>query len=130
LDKTLTLDDLIAAGPYELEAETHLLKVIEEHQHQRQHLHQRYRPESSSLLSNVPDGLVHNFSINEEDEKAGDGFTLSNNNSHPAPTEAFLDDKESAGSSSTRRSLLRKQKISHWRLMSIEDRLARLTAAM
>ena len=145
-NEILTVDDLNSAGPYELEAETHLLKIIEEHNHltyptntagginhmSQQH-HQRYRSESSSIMSSIPDDIAHDFSSNDDydcdgEEKKAEGSYATTSKE---PT-ASVDDKHSTGSSKNTKKSTQTAATpkAHRRLMSVEDRLAGLTIAM
>ncbi|KAL3935448.1 MAG: hypothetical protein SGBAC_009032, partial [Bacillariaceae sp.] len=63
-ERSLTIDDLLTSGPYELEAETNILRAFEEHQHLP--AHQRISSEMSSVFSGVPESLTHDFSLEDE----------------------------------------------------------------
>ncbi|CAJ1888982.1 unnamed protein product [Cylindrotheca closterium] len=115
-ERTLTIDDLLSSGPYELEAETNILRAFEEHQH-TQPAHQRMTSEmSSSVMSGVPEYLAHDFSI--DDENTSD----SKKTDEEEKTHSTDDDLER----SQRIPLVR----SHQRIKSVADQLVGLTLAM
>ncbi len=134
--RKLTIDDLLGAGKYETEAETSILKALEEHQQQSiPASHKRFQSETSTILTGLPDSLAHDFSMDgesksDESELKGDTFTDDD------------DDDDDEVVSSHRSSLSKQQSRpllsaetsrnvrQHRKTMSIEDRLAGLTIAM
>jgi hypothetical protein len=115
-DRVLTIDDLISSGqPYELEAETNILKVVEEQHHQQQSSHhQRYYSETSTIFSGIPDSMVYEMSTPKEEHSDYSSKQHSNDgNQH----------KHQA------RPLLQKDR-NHTRTKSVSDRLVGLTLAM
>lgn len=122
-----TIDDLLSAGPYEQEAETNILRALEEKQHS---VRARADTGSSTILSGVPDSISHDFTLSP-----------SVDHSHEEPSSERSTEQEMLSSSSTRRregllkqeskSLLNNRaRKSHRRVMSVEEKLAGLTSAM
>ncbi|KAG7356332.1 mechanosensitive ion channel [Nitzschia inconspicua] len=62
--RTINLEDLLSSGPYEIEAETNILKALEE----KPARHRRYISETSTILSGVPDTMAHDFSMEEPED--------------------------------------------------------------
>jgi len=124
--RKVTIEDLLGTGKYESEAETNILKALEEHQQQNAPAHQRYQSETSTILSGVPDSMAHDFST--EPSKSIDS-TIRRDSSQ--------DEEDSSPSSMNKlqsRPLLNREKSrkagKHRHTMSVEDRLAGLTIAM
>lgn len=62
------LDDIVQQAPYEAEAETYLLKVLERRDPTSPQLLHRTETTGSSILSHVSDDIQHVFSVHEESE--------------------------------------------------------------
>ena len=121
-DRTLTIDDLLQSGPYELEAETNILKAVEERQAQYNPSRGRTATETSNILTGVPEELAQNFSLVEE---TNDQNTSKNSQES---LRANDDDGRSRTSRSGQASL--KMDRHHRRNMTVEDKLAGITYAM
>lgn len=122
--RKLTIDDLLGTGKYESEAETSILKALEEHQLQNATSHERNRSETSTILSGVPDAVAHDFSVDsgirkdssqDDDETSSRGSSLNKQQSKPLLT---------------RQRSVKTGGRNHRKTMSVEDRLAGLTIAM
>jgi hypothetical protein len=124
-DRTITVDDLLHSGPYELEAESNILKALEEHHLQKKPSHERYRSETSTILSGVPDNLAHDFSL-DEDSHDPRGRQDNSQESRQTSNDAGHT-KESLAEQN--KPLLNRER-QHRRTMTVEDRLAGLTFAM
>jgi hypothetical protein len=143
--RILSLDDILQAGPFEQEAETHILKALE-HDYPEQYNRQRLDTSTSiasTILSQVPESASHDFSISPvsadgEDENATSG-------SSPERVNTEEDDAENQSTQSSMRSnrsseqqqmkpLLRAHRSpmpsSHHRKMSVEQKLFQMTSAM
>ena len=131
-DRKLTIDDLLGSGPYELEAQTHILKALEEHQETQTNIspgHYRYRSETSTIFSGVPENVVHDFSLkddcNDDDALKGQdsmgGGSAGDHGDRPGVIEQTKPLLKRVASS---------QQRYHRRTMTVEDRLAGLTFAM
>jgi hypothetical protein len=138
--RTINLNDLLSSGPYEIEAETNILKAIEE----KPSRHRRYISETSTILSGVPDTMAHDFSLEEADDPPlGDGSqdgvyassyhgTSSTEEGEPSqgtgpppppPLQPLVDVEEEMPLIKVDK----KKNQLHRRTMSVEDRLAGLT---
>ena len=140
--RSINLEDLLTSSPYEIEAETNILKALEERPSAR---HRRYISETSTILSGVPDGIAHDFSLEESHSNTGatpgDGsqegvysssYHLTANSTedghsmhrmpHP-PLPATLDTTEEMPLITADKNISRH----HRRTMSVEDQLAGLT---
>jgi hypothetical protein len=125
--RIINLDDILAAGPYEVEAETNILKAIEE-----QPSHRRFRSETSTILSYVPENIDHDFSMEgyvevDKLDSMDDGG--------PSSFENGLSSGKGQNSAEERDieqgiPLLKAARKRHRRSMSVEDRLAGLTTQM
>lgn len=128
-NRILNLAEILTSGPYEVEAETNILKALEDHQPANWR-HQSLRSETSTILSGIPDSLGHNFSLDEDE---GDD-TVQNSPSSPEGIKSNCLDPQQIGiasksSSDERIDLdegmpLLKAENRHRRTMSVEDRLA------
>jgi hypothetical protein len=133
-NRKLTIDDLLGTGKYETEAETSILKALEEHQQQNAPpSHQRFQSETSTILTGVPDNLAHDFSL--------EGGSAEGNTADSAiKRNASHDDEDTHSSRSSQMNkqqsvpLINRDRMpkqsSHRKTMSVEDRLAGLTFAM
>ena len=134
-NRKLTIDDILGVGKYETEAETNILKALEEHQQQVKAAgHKRFQSETSSILSGVPDTLAHSFSIDadstgQDSELRGDTFSEDDDDEEHAPEHEISSGRSFSQKLQTR-PLLSGDKSRHRKTMSVEDRLAGLTAAM
>jgi hypothetical protein len=131
---SINLDDLLSSGPYEMEAETNILKALEVNNTR----HQRYFSETSTILSGVPDTVAHDFSLEDEGEVTMDPQDGSQEAYSSSYHGASLTDEYeqqtpppppfgSAGMEEEMPLIKTKNKRSHRRTMSVEDRLAGLT---
>jgi hypothetical protein len=134
-DRAITLDTVLTAGRYELEAETNLLKALDDHQSAYRRRHQRLRSETSTILSGVPDSLGHDFTLDYEEgydvitdhSTAKVGIKEGSFNSHRdsivgrAIGDELTDLEEGMP--------LIKTEKRHRRCMTVEDRLAGLAVA-
>ena len=124
--RTFSVDDLLSSGPYELEAETNILKAIEEHQQEKPG-HHRFRSETSSILTPVPDTIVHDFSLDED--KADSTIESGTDNSG-----SFRKSKDNQNEDDTigqqMRPLLRNKESQNGRGKSIGERLVGMSRAM
>lgn len=136
--RKLTIDDILGTGKYESEAETSILKALEEQQYQNHAAssqHQRYQSETSTILSGVPGNLVPDFSEGDSaGAKSPDDSAIKRNPSN---------DEDDSNTHSSRSSQMKQQSTplihreraarmqsNHRKTMSVEDRLAGLTFAM
>lgn len=134
--RKLTIDDILGAGKYETEAETNILKALEEHQQQfLSACHKRLQSETSTILSGLPDTLAHDFSMDMDVNSKGDESELKG--------DTFTDDEDeddsqvfshrSSGNQQSRPLLggdKNRNVRRHRKTMSVEDKLAGLTIAM
>jgi len=112
----LQVEDLLTSGPYEQEAETNILRALEE----QQALRVRADTGSSSILSGVPETVAHDFTLSPSMEEMQE---QQDNEPPPARRESLMKREQS-------RSLLNHQRNTHRRTMSVEETLAGLTSAM
>lgn len=120
--RVINLDEILTAGPYEVEAETNILKALEE-----QPSHRRFRSETSTILSYVPDNMGHDFSDDGYDEVEKVDSLEDGLNSFEAATSSG----KGHGSAEEKDieqviPFLKAEKKRHRRNMSVEDRLAGL----
>lgn len=125
-NRKLTIDDLLGTGNYENEAETNILKALEE-RHLEQGRHQRFQSETSTILSAVPDNVEHDFSHEDDvlvkpsgSSDDADGDSASYTRELGRKGRPLLPKTKKAG----------KRESLHRKTMSVEDRLAGLTMAM
>jgi hypothetical protein len=128
-NKSLTIDDLLNAGPYEAEAETNILKILEEQQQQQKPSHNRYSSDTSSILTGVPEDLSHDFTYEDNAYPSERHGSLNSRQAEADFEEESNRSKESLVKQS-RPLLIRERPHNHRRTMSVEDRLADLTFAM
>jgi hypothetical protein len=130
-NRVINLADILISGTYELEAETNILKALEDHLPEKAR-HQRFRSETSTILSGVPDSLGHDFSLGDDDgddavtspPHSQEGTASDAPNSHlRGKTKAANDERMHSEDDVP---LLKTEKR-HQRTMSVEDRLAGLT---
>lgn len=76
--RLFSLDTVLQAGPFEEEAETYILKALEEHENQ-QPFRQRSDTATSTILSQVPESTSHDFSLSPESDVID--YTPSNDSS-------------------------------------------------
>jgi hypothetical protein len=74
--RILSLEDILQAGPFEQEAETHILKAIE-HDFPEQYNRQRLDTSTSTILSQVPESASHDFTMSPVSTDGEDENTTS-----------------------------------------------------
>jgi hypothetical protein len=108
-NRKISVDDLVRRSPMEAEAETYIIRALEERDPTRS------RADSSGappVLSNVTDEAISNFSSNDE------------NTSNATPFDERVPSSRSAGTTS------RVAKPTHRRMHTVEQELAGLTSAI
>eukprot|EP00934_Nitzschia_sp_Nitz4_P001371 Nitzschia sp. Nitz4//scaffold41_size133979//57505//61267//NITZ4_003347-RA/size133979-processed-gene-0.249-mRNA-1//-1//CDS//3329551470//1371//frame0 len=131
--KKVSIGDLVGTGKYESEAETHILKALEEKQAAGK------QPDPmDSILSGVPEEMAHDFSP----ESAADEANADASASQGVPATPPTGKSRWAKLKAQRQTLVEQEREkqpessqpktpkSHHRTMSIEERLQRYTLAM
>jgi hypothetical protein len=145
--RILSLEDILQAGPFEQEAETHILKALE-HDYPEQYNRKRSDTVTSSILSQVPETASHDFTMSPvstdgedenttsespEREHTENGDAAEEGDSENQSVQASMRSKRSSEQQQQMKPLLpahRTPMPSHHRQLTVEQTLFDMMSAM
>ena len=122
-----SIDELLGDGTYEFEAESNILKALEQSSRSRMRLDTAgsHSEGSHRILSNVPDSVAHDFSLNSPSKDNAEDADGTDHGSRSLGSHQSRNERLQA--MSPRREESRRQ---HRRDMSVEEKLHGLATAM
>jgi hypothetical protein len=139
--RIMSLDDILRASPLEQEAETFILKALDDLHPSPQQQRPRFDTATSTIFTqqpgSIPDSASHDFSLEDDEDNPNytnqinhtDGLDLSASSSQDEDDEEENEEAAALNSSSNHSKRIQRSRL-HRRSVSVEQRLLGLTSAM
>jgi hypothetical protein len=131
--RILSLEDILQAGPFEQEAETHILRALE-FDYPEPHNRQRLDTTTSTILSQVPESALQDFTMSPVSTEGEGENTLSGSPERVNTEEGDAGNQSSQTSMRSKRSSEQQQMKpplqAHRRKLTVEQNLFEMTTAM